>query len=82
MRSDVVFLANQRVGNRYELCRLAANITRRFHFLAPNTQEAINHTFESLCYSEMIDSGNRLSGPERDPLGPSKQHSLLADLTP
>jgi hypothetical protein len=45
MRSEQVFRAAEEIGNRYELCRLAAKTTRRLHFASLSTQDAIQDAF-------------------------------------
>jgi hypothetical protein len=46
MRSDKIFGALDRVQNRYKLCQLTAQATRKFH--RPNTrvQETMNEVLE------------------------------------
>ncbi|ADW67577.1 hypothetical protein [Granulicella tundricola] len=45
MRCEQVFRANDQIGNRYELCRLTARMTRRLHFVSGNTHDAIEDAF-------------------------------------
>jgi len=51
MRSDKIFGALDRVQNRYKLCQLTAQATRKFH--RPNTrvQETMNEVLERFSTS-------------------------------
>jgi hypothetical protein len=43
MRSDLIFCAVTRVTNRYQLCRLAAEATRKLHKPNTRTQDTTNN---------------------------------------
>lgn len=47
MRSDLVFVAMDRIPNRYQLCQLASKATRRMH--QPNTRvtDTTNHVLSN-----------------------------------
>ena len=49
MRLNMIALANATLTNRYELCRIAAKVTRCIHFASSNTQSAINDAFTHLA---------------------------------
>ena len=55
MRSDKIFGALDRVQNRYKLCQLTAQATRKFH--RPNTriQETMNEVFTRFAGVESSD---------------------------
>lgn len=54
MRSDLVFAVMPHVPNRFQLTRLAATATRRFH--RPNTriQETVNEVLVRLSRARLI----------------------------
>ena len=52
MRSEIVFRAEENTANRYQLCCLAAKVTRRLHFLSTNTSDAINDALVQLAMSD------------------------------
>ena len=56
MRSEIVFRAEENTANRYQLCCLAAKVTRRLHFLSINTSDAIT---DALVQLAMSDQGHR-----------------------
>jgi hypothetical protein len=49
MRSEIIFRAEKIVGNRYELCRRLAKLTRRTHFVSASTQYAIVDAFVTVA---------------------------------
>ncbi len=49
MRSDMVFRAEEQVGNKYKLCQAASLATRRLHIASRDTQETINSAFASIA---------------------------------
>lgn len=55
MRSDKIFGALDRVQNRYKLCQLTAQATRKFH--RPNTrvQETMNEVLDRFSVSHDLE---------------------------
>ena len=45
MRSQIIFQARERIGNRYKLCHAVARVTRCLHFSSSNTEDAISDAF-------------------------------------
>ena len=62
MRSELIYGALRPVGNRYALCQLASQATRKFH--RPNTriQETMNEVFDRFAG---VDKAERLMRVER-----------------
>ncbi len=56
MRSELVFRAQEKVGNKFLLCRATARTTRRLHFVSFNTTDAITDAFVKIA-SASIQSG-------------------------
>lgn len=54
MRSELVFRANTRVLNRYQLAKLVSKVTRKLH--KPNTriEDTMNDAFERLSHGHLI----------------------------
>jgi hypothetical protein len=55
MRSELVFRAGTKVGNRYLLCQATARTTRCLHFVSANTSDAITDALvrmagDSTCF--------------------------------
>ncbi len=53
LRSEIVFRAEENTANRYQLCCLAAKVTRRLHFLSTKTSDAINDALVQLAMCDL-----------------------------
>jgi hypothetical protein len=54
MRSEIIFQAQKIVGNKYELCRRLAKLTRRTHFMSTSTQYAISDAFVTVANDDPL----------------------------
>lgn len=48
MRSEMVFAAEQKLGNRYMLCRVVAKATRKMHKPAARIEDTTNAVLEHI----------------------------------
>jgi hypothetical protein len=63
MRSDLIFCAVTRVTNRYQLCRLAAEATRKLHKPNTRTQDTTNNVLILMRESSPSTGASAPSGP-------------------
>ena len=68
MRSELVFAAERRVGNRYLLMRAASMATRKFHRPNSSIKETINDALLRLTLADKIGSIRRPPETGRDRL--------------
>ena len=64
MRSELVFRAQDQIGNRYQLCHAAAKTTRCLHYCSTTTHDAIIDAFTRIAHVPCLFDPEKHAQPE------------------